>query len=93
VFHPIGDCGHPLLYLPGTGMASQETAISGSFQQNLTGICNSFLPPSNREQNTHGRSYRGNSYKDKYFIAKSLQSQMLSLISPWQEAWQLSGIH
>ena len=28
VFHPIGDCEHPLLYLPGTGIASQETAIS-----------------------------------------------------------------
>ena len=35
VFHPIDDCEHPLLYLPGTGIASKETAISGSFQQNL----------------------------------------------------------
>jgi hypothetical protein len=41
VFHPIDDCEHPLLYLPGTGIASQETAISGSCQQNLVGICNS----------------------------------------------------
>jgi hypothetical protein len=41
VFHPIDDCEHPLLYLSGTGKASQETAISGSFQQNLAGICNS----------------------------------------------------
>jgi hypothetical protein len=41
VFHPIDDCEHPLPYLPGTGIASQETAISGSFQQNLAGICNS----------------------------------------------------
>jgi hypothetical protein len=41
VFHPIDDCEHPLLYLPGTGIASFETAISGSFQQNLAGICNS----------------------------------------------------
>jgi hypothetical protein len=40
VFHPIDDCEHPLLYLPGTGIASQETAISGSFHQNLSGICN-----------------------------------------------------
>jgi hypothetical protein len=32
VFHPIDDCEHPLLYLPGTGIASQETAISGSCQ-------------------------------------------------------------
>ena len=39
VFHPIDGCEHPLLYLPGTGIASQETAISGSFQQNLA-ICN-----------------------------------------------------
>jgi hypothetical protein len=38
VSHPIDDCGHPLLYLPGTGIASQEIAISGSCQQNL-GIC------------------------------------------------------
>ena len=29
VFHPIGDCEHPLLCLPGTSIASQETAISG----------------------------------------------------------------
>jgi hypothetical protein len=28
VFHPIDDCEHPLLYLPGTGLASQDTAIS-----------------------------------------------------------------
>jgi hypothetical protein len=41
VFHPIDDCEHPLLCLPGTGIASQETAISGSCQQNLPGICNS----------------------------------------------------
>ena len=41
VFHPIDDCEHPLLYLPGTGIASHETAISGSFQQNLAGMCNS----------------------------------------------------
>ena len=41
VFHPIDDCEHPLLYLLDTGVASQETAISGSFQQNLAGICNS----------------------------------------------------
>jgi hypothetical protein len=41
VFHPLDDCEHPLLYLPGTGIASQEIAISGSCQQNLSGICNS----------------------------------------------------
>jgi hypothetical protein len=40
VFHPIADCEHPLLCLPGTGIVSQETAISGSFQQNLAGVCN-----------------------------------------------------
>ena len=41
VFHTIDDCERLLLYFPGTGIASQETTISGSFQQNLTGICNS----------------------------------------------------
>jgi hypothetical protein len=41
VFHPIDDCEHPLLYLPGTAIASQETDISGSCQQNLSGIFNS----------------------------------------------------
>jgi hypothetical protein len=41
VFHPIDDCEHLLLYLPGTGRALQETAIAGSCQQNLSGICNS----------------------------------------------------
>jgi hypothetical protein len=31
VFHFIDDCEHPLLYLPGTGIASYETAITGRF--------------------------------------------------------------
>jgi hypothetical protein len=39
VIHLIADCEPPLLCL--LGIASQETAISGSFQQNLAGICNS----------------------------------------------------
>jgi hypothetical protein len=38
--HPIADCEHPLLCLPGPGIDSQETTISGSFQQNLAGVCN-----------------------------------------------------
>jgi hypothetical protein len=38
VFHLIDDCEHPLLYLPGTGIASYETVITGSLQQNLSGI-------------------------------------------------------
>jgi hypothetical protein len=33
VLHPMNDSKHPLLYLPGTGRASQQTAISGSYQQ------------------------------------------------------------
>jgi hypothetical protein len=41
VFHSIDNYEHPLLYLLSTGKASQETAISGSFQQNLAGISNS----------------------------------------------------
>ena len=35
VINPIADCEHPLLYLLSPGRVSQETAISGSFQQNL----------------------------------------------------------
>ena len=41
VIHLIDDCEHPLLYLPGTSIASNETAITGSLHQNLAGICNS----------------------------------------------------
>jgi hypothetical protein len=41
MFHPIDDCEHSLLYLPGTGIASQETVISGSCQKNLAGTGNS----------------------------------------------------
>ena len=41
MFHPIDDCEHPLLYLPSIGIASQERAMSGSCQQNLSVICNS----------------------------------------------------
>ena len=43
VFHPIDDCEHPLLYLPDTDIASQESYIrvlSGSCQQNLSCILN-----------------------------------------------------
>jgi hypothetical protein len=40
VVHPKADCEHPLLCLPGPSIASQETAISGYFQQNLAGVCN-----------------------------------------------------
>jgi hypothetical protein len=40
VIHPIDDCEHPLTCLLGPGIVSQETAISGSFQQNLASVCN-----------------------------------------------------
>jgi hypothetical protein len=40
VLHPIDDCEHPLLYLPGTGIASQERTTSGFCKLNLAGICN-----------------------------------------------------
>ena len=33
--HLMDDCGHPLLYLSGTGRVSQESAISGSVSKNL----------------------------------------------------------
>ena len=39
VILPIADCEHPLMCLLGLGIASQETAISGSFQQYLAGVC------------------------------------------------------
>jgi hypothetical protein len=40
VIHPIAECEHPLLCLLGPDIDSQETAISGSFQQNLDSVCN-----------------------------------------------------
>ena len=40
VFHPIDNSEPPLLYLPGTGIASLESAISVSSRQYLSGICN-----------------------------------------------------
>jgi hypothetical protein len=40
VIHPIADCEHPLLCLLGSGIVSQEIALSGSFQQNLVSVCN-----------------------------------------------------
>jgi hypothetical protein len=40
VFYPIAVCEHPLLCLLGPGIVSQETAISGSFQQNLDSVYN-----------------------------------------------------
>jgi hypothetical protein len=41
VFRPIDECEHPLLYLTGTGIASQERDMLGYCQQNLAGVCNS----------------------------------------------------
>ena len=41
MINPIADCEHPLLFLLGPGIASQEIAISGSCQLNLAGICKS----------------------------------------------------
>ena len=38
VFHSIHDCEQSLLYQQDSGIASYETAITGSFQQNLSGI-------------------------------------------------------
>jgi hypothetical protein len=40
VIHPIADCEHPCMCLLGSGIVSQDTAISGSFQQNLASVCN-----------------------------------------------------
>ena len=39
VLCPMDGCEHPLLYFSGTGRASQDTAILGSCQQALVGIC------------------------------------------------------
>jgi hypothetical protein len=41
MFDLIDDCEHPLLYLPGTDIASYEIAIPGSLQQILSSICKS----------------------------------------------------
>jgi len=41
VFCPMDDCEHPLVYLPGTGRAPQETAICDFCQQAFVGICHS----------------------------------------------------
>ena len=35
VFHPIDECDHPLLYLPGTGIASQEMLYQGPVSKTL----------------------------------------------------------
>ena len=40
VLSSMVDCKHLPLYLSGSGRASQKTAISGSCQQALLGICN-----------------------------------------------------
>ena len=43
VIHPIDDCEHPLMCLLGPGLVSQETVISGSFQQTLASVCNGVI--------------------------------------------------
>jgi hypothetical protein len=41
VLSSMDGCEHLLMYLSGTGRASQDTAISDSYQQALVGIYNS----------------------------------------------------
>ena len=41
ILSPMVGCKHPHLFYSGSGRASQETTISGSFQQALLGIHNS----------------------------------------------------
>ena len=43
MIHPIADFEHPLLCLLGPSLVSQETAISGSFQQTLASACNGVM--------------------------------------------------
>ena len=43
VIHQIADCEHPLLCFLGPGIVAQETALSGSFQQNLASVCNGVI--------------------------------------------------
>jgi hypothetical protein len=43
VIHPIADCEHPLMCLLGPSLVSQETTISGSFQQMLASVCNGVI--------------------------------------------------
>jgi hypothetical protein len=43
VIHPIADCEDPLMCLLGPCLVSQETAISGSFQQTLASVCNGVI--------------------------------------------------
>jgi hypothetical protein len=43
VLCPMVGCEHPLLYLSGTGRASQETALSDFCEQALAGIHSSVL--------------------------------------------------
>lgn len=54
VFHPIDDCDHPLLYFPGTGIASYETAISGlsslHWEERPLGIENFICPSTGEHQ-------------------------------------------
>jgi hypothetical protein len=63
VFHPIDDCEHPLLYLPGPGIASQETAISGSCSKILL-ICLFSI-----SQKKHVHNYLSHCFS---YISKSL---------------------
>ena len=43
MIHPIADCEPPLMCLLGPCIVSQETAIAGSFQQNLASVCNGVI--------------------------------------------------
>jgi hypothetical protein len=48
VFHLINDCEHPLLYLPGTGIASYDGLVSHRWEESPLGIAN-FICPSTGE--------------------------------------------
>ena len=40
MIHPMADSQHPLMCLLGPSVVSLETAISGSYQQNVASVCN-----------------------------------------------------
>ena len=83
MFHPIADCEHPLLCLPGPSIASQETAISGSFQQNLASIFNSsFIYNSQNLERTQMPPNRGG-YRECGTFTQLSTTQLLKRMNLW----------
>ena len=75
MIHPIPDCEHPFLCLLVPGIASQEAAISGFFQQNLASV---WAPNGGARESTQGAKGSATLKEDQQY---GLTSNLMNYVS------------